>query len=84
MLPSVFGVNTVERVSAERCLAREGRGIIAAVPQDQFAPERIVVSNPPGAPARTWPLCPWPWVAVYSGEGSTGEEKNFKCAMSAR
>lgn len=48
------------------------------------APERIVVSNPPGAPARTRPLCPWPQEAMYSGEGSTDEEKNFSCATSTR
>ncbi len=44
------------------------------------APERIVVSNPPGAPARTRPLCPHPQEAVYSGTGSTDDEKNFKCS----
>jgi len=44
------------------------------------APERIVVSNPPGAAARTRPLCPHPQEAVYTGSGSTDEEKNFKCA----
>jgi hypothetical protein len=44
------------------------------------APERIVVSNPPNAPARTRPLCPWPQEAVYSGQGSSDDEKNFKCA----
>jgi feruloyl esterase len=43
------------------------------------APERIVVSNPPNAPARTRPLCPWPQEAVYSGQGSTDDEKNFSC-----
>jgi feruloyl esterase len=48
------------------------------------APERIVVSNPPGATARTRPLCPHPQEAVYSGSGSTDEEKNFKCAAPAR
>jgi feruloyl esterase len=48
------------------------------------APERIVVSNPPTAHARTRPLCPWPQEAVYSGEGSTDEEKNFKCAVPKR
>jgi len=48
------------------------------------APERIIVSNPPGAPARTRPLCPWPQEAVYSGEGSTDEEKSFKCAGPTR
>jgi hypothetical protein len=44
------------------------------------APDRIVVSNPPGALARTRPLCPWPQEATYSGQGSTDEEKNFTCA----
>jgi hypothetical protein len=45
------------------------------------APERIVVSNPPGAPTRTRPLCPHPQEAVYSGSGSTDDEKSFKCAL---
>lgn len=48
------------------------------------APERIVVSNPPGAPVRTRPLCPWPQEAVYSGEGSTDEERNFRCERPKR
>jgi hypothetical protein len=47
------------------------------------APERIVVSNPPGAPVRTRPLCPHPQVAVYSGSGSTDDEKSFKCALAS-
>jgi catechol 2,3-dioxygenase-like lactoylglutathione lyase family enzyme len=46
------------------------------------APERIVVSNPPGAPTRTRPLCPYPQEAVYSGAGSTDDEKSFRCASS--
>lgn len=57
--------------------------VIAAIDQwveSGRAPERIVASNPPGAPARTRPLCPWPQVAHYSGSGSTDEEKNFSCA----
>ncbi len=44
------------------------------------APVRIVVSNPAGAPPRTRPLCPHPQEAVYSGTGSTDDEKSFKCA----
>ena len=44
------------------------------------APERIVVSNPPNAPARTRPLCPFPQEAVHNGNGSTDDEKNFQCA----
>jgi feruloyl esterase len=50
----------------------------------KHAPERIVVSNPPGAPARTRPLCPWPQQAVYSGAGSTDDEKNFECKAPKR
>jgi len=45
------------------------------------APERIVVSNPPSAPARTRPLCPYPQEAIYAGKGGSDEEKNFRCAM---
>jgi hypothetical protein len=45
------------------------------------APERIVVSNPPGASTRTRPLCPHPQEAVYSGSGSTDDEASFKCAV---
>lgn len=48
------------------------------------APERIVVSNPPGAPPRTRPLCPHPQEAVYSGTGSTDDEKNFRCSVPKR
>lgn len=43
------------------------------------APERIVVSEPPGKPAMTRPLCPYPQVAQYTGEGSTDEAANFQC-----
>lgn len=42
-------------------------------------PERIVVSNPPGAAARTRLICPYPQEPVYSGTGSAGDEKNFRC-----
>jgi hypothetical protein len=44
------------------------------------APDRIVASNPPAAKPRTRPLCPYPQEAVYTGSGSTDEEKNFRCA----
>jgi hypothetical protein len=43
------------------------------------APEQLTASNPPGAQARTRPLCAHPKVAKYSGNGSTDEEKNFRC-----
>ena len=43
------------------------------------APERIVVSQPPGMPAMTRPLCPYPQVAKYTGKGSTDDAANFVC-----
>ncbi len=48
------------------------------------APERILASNPPDAPPRTRPLCPYPQEAQYGGTGSTDDEKNFKCAAPGR
>jgi pimeloyl-ACP methyl ester carboxylesterase len=44
------------------------------------APERLVarkVSN--GETTRSRPLCPYPQHAVYSGTGSTDDEKSFEC-----
>jgi hypothetical protein len=48
------------------------------------APERIVVSNPPRAPVRTRPICPYPQEAIYSGTGSTDAESSFNCAARTR
>ncbi|HYM22749.1 MAG TPA: tannase/feruloyl esterase family alpha/beta hydrolase [Vicinamibacterales bacterium] len=45
------------------------------------APERIVAKkmSADGKVARSRPLCPYPQHAVYSGSGSTDDEKNFTC-----
>jgi feruloyl esterase len=44
------------------------------------APSRIVAQKGAGAnPTRTRPLCAYPQRAVYSGTGSTDDEKNFVC-----
>ena len=51
--------------------------------ETEHAPERIVVSNPPRAPARTRPICPYPQEAIYSGAGSTDDEGSFNCAARA-
>ncbi len=48
------------------------------------APNRIVVSNPPNAPVRTRPICPFPEQATYSGMGSTDDEKSFRCEVVKR
>ncbi len=47
--------------------------------QTNKAPEQLIASNPPGQPMRTRPLCAYPKVAKYSGQGSTDEEQNFRC-----
>jgi hypothetical protein len=64
-------------------------------PQDPFsyvvkwvengvAPETILASKTTGGVTQTRPLCPYPDVAVYTGEDSTDEEStnnaaNFEC-----
>jgi hypothetical protein len=50
------------------------------------APERIVASNVLNGQAvneikRTYLLCPYPRVAVYEGNGSINDAKNFGCAF---
>ena len=43
------------------------------------APARIVASRPPGGPALSRPLCPYPSVARYAGTGDTNDAKSFVC-----
>jgi feruloyl esterase len=47
------------------------------------APEQLIASNPPGQPQRTRPLCAYPKVATYTGQGNTDEDKNFRCDTSS-
>jgi hypothetical protein len=45
------------------------------------APASILASKPlPDGGTRTRPLCPYPSVATYTGQGSTDEAANFHCA----
>ena len=53
------------------------------------APERIIASKfPPnqnsGPPLRTRPLCPYPEIARYKGQGSIDDEANFSCVATNR
>jgi hypothetical protein len=49
------------------------------------APDSIVASKVTnGAVVRTRPLCPYPQVARYEGQGSIDEAANFKCVASSR
>ena len=44
------------------------------------APEQLVASRPlAGGARRTRPLCPYPQVARYRGQGSTDDASNFAC-----
>jgi len=43
------------------------------------APNRIAVSRPPGMPAMTRPLCPYPQVTKFSGKESADDAANFDC-----
>jgi len=44
--------------------------------EDGLAPDRIVATRP----GRTYPLCPYPKVAKYTGTGSTDDAANYTCA----
>jgi feruloyl esterase len=59
----------------------EWLGPITAWVERGVAPDRIVSSRKgeEGKAVRTRPLCAYPQRAVYSGSGSTDEEKNFVC-----
>lgn len=54
-------------------------GLVDDLAQGAAMPDKLIVSNPPGAPERTRPLCPYPEVAVYTGQGSTDDANNFTC-----
>jgi feruloyl esterase len=45
-----------------------------------IAPERIIASRPiGGAETRIRPLCPYPQVATYTGQGSSDDAGSFVC-----
>jgi feruloyl esterase len=46
------------------------------------APEKIIASHVTrGLPERTRPLCPYPQMAVYKGNGEATDAANFTCRM---
>ena len=54
--------------------------VIADWVENDNAPGRIVAAKQRGAEVvRSRPLCPYPRRAVYSGSGSTDDERNFRC-----
>jgi hypothetical protein len=49
------------------------------------APDRITASRPlEGGRTRTRPLCPYPQVATYAGEGNSDDARSFVCTSPAR
>ncbi len=69
----VFGPHTFDALSALEQWVEAG-----------VAPDRIVASKMvDGVAARTRPLCPYPQVARYTGEGSTDKAENFRCVVPA-
>ncbi len=77
MLPGVLhcaggpGPDRVDWVEAIRAWVEEGR-----------APERLVASklDAEGKAMLTRPVCPYPQVAEYDGNGDVNDEQSFRCA----
>jgi len=70
----------------DHCAGGEGTfmmdalGVMDGWVQNGQPPDRIVARRPlQGATQRTRPLCPYPQVARYRGQGSTDDERNFEC-----
>ena len=58
----------------------DGVGALAQWVENGKAPDQIPASHQTaGKVDRTRPLCPYPQVAVYKGDGSTDEAANFAC-----
>jgi len=60
-------------------------GTIDAWATTSAAPDRLIASRTPGGPGpaqppMTRPLCPYPAVARYKGEGPTDKAESFACA----
>jgi feruloyl esterase len=75
----------------DHCAGGEGTFIMDALGvlddwvQNKQPPSRIVARRPlQGGAVRTRPLCAYPQVAHYLGQGSTDDERNFACRAPAR
>jgi len=54
-------------------------GVIDEWVENKKAPDTILASRPPGTRPVSRPLCPYPQIARYKGEGSTDDAANFEC-----
>ena len=64
----------------EGAFAFDTLGVIDSWASSGVAPERIIASRPPGAPAMSRPLCPFPKVAVHKG-GDASDAASFSCEV---
>ena len=74
----------------DHCTGGEGTfmmdalGVLDAWAETSQPPDRIVARrNLKDGTQRTRPLCSYPHVAVYRGQGSTDDERNFECKVPA-
>ena len=51
------------------------------VENDRAPDEIIAVHRSDGVVDRSRPLCPYPEIAVYDGDGSSDEAENFSCQV---
>jgi feruloyl esterase len=56
-------------------------GLVDSLAQGAPMPELIIATSAPGTAAKTRPLCPYPQLAVYLGEGDPNEAASFECRM---
>jgi tannase/feruloyl esterase len=75
----------------DHCFGGEGTFVIDALGaidtwvESGKAPEQLVASRPlESGGTRTRPLCPYPQVARYRGQGSTDDASNFACEPPSR
>ncbi|MET0163861.1 MAG: tannase/feruloyl esterase family alpha/beta hydrolase [Vicinamibacterales bacterium] len=77
----LFMVPGVDHCSGgEGTFVVDALGVIDTWVESGKPPERIVARRPlDGGAVRTRPLCPYPQVARYRGQGSTDDASNFAC-----
>jgi feruloyl esterase len=84
--PNSFGALSVAQGDPEHDLAAALEQWVdkGVAPEQIIATKYKVGANPASGVARTRPLCAYPKVARWSGQGSTDDAANFQCVDSAK